>query len=735
MKKNRGSLYRTFLSATLTTSIASVVVGLLLAYQGSKVSMTDQEAAKDLNYATTISHLLLPSMEISNYREVQNLLGRLNNDYYDHAVVDSSGEILLADFSSYALVRGFVPSRPGLRCDELPKLVDYKYTEPARIICSPVAGPDDNQLGKSKNMGLLLVLRRAPTATISLRSFGILFGAFLLTILVSLGILQLLARKKLVKPLEALILQIGDAKRDGRFDPNSFESKSFPAEYQIIIEEFGELYNKLEGELERKSEFERKSALGNLAAQVAHDIRSPLSALNMVATQLKEIPEDKRLIIRNSAQRINDIANGLIQQTKRAAQGAMVGSQTSAALSERSTVMLVALLDSIVSEKRVQFRERMGVEIEADLNQGYGLFAAINSTEFSRTISNLINNSVEACEDRGRVTVSIRGDTKNVLVTVTDNGKGIPKEILEKLGARGVTHGKEGSQSGAGIGVSHARETVEAFGGQFSIESKVGEGTVILMDLPRAETPKWFVEKLILDRNALVVSADDDQTIHQIWSGRLSSGRAASAGIRHMTFSSLEQLEEWVGSSMSEGATGAGAKVPVFLVDYEFLGQKSNGLEAIGRMGIGKQAILITSRYEEPAVRSKAEALGVRIIPKGLAPFVPIEIGLPKIKYDAVLIDDDKLVQMTWNMEAKEKGKTLICFTTPEEFLLKAVELDPLSPLFIDVHLGNGVRGDEFAKKVVELGFTEISLATGYEPETIVVPVGVKRVVGKYPIF
>jgi hypothetical protein len=199
-----------------------------------------------------------------------------------------------------------------------------------------------------------------------------------------------------------------------------------------------------------------------------------------------------------------------------------------------------------------------------------------------------------------------------------DNGKGIPPEILARLGERGVTHGKEGTQSGSGIGVYHARETVENAGGKFSIQSQVGIGTMITLTMPRVATPSWFVEKILIPTQATVVSIDDDQTIHQIWSERLSSTGATNAGVHHLRFSSIEKFETWL--------VGHPNTVALFLVDFEFLGQAGNGLDLIEHTAIAPRAILVTSRYEESRVRSHAEALGVRILPKTLALFVPLKL-------------------------------------------------------------------------------------------------------------
>ena len=466
----------------------------------------------------------------------------------------------------------------------------------------------------------------------------------------------------------------------------------------------------------------------SFASQVAHDIRSPLAALNMVVGTVKELPEDKRIIIRGAVQRINDIANGLLKQGKHP------GSGQSTSIQSNESVMLVALLDTIISEKRTQYREKINVEIDGNLAKGYGLFAKVNHSELSRVISNLVNNSVEAFENaKGKVSIGIRAENEKIVITVDDNGKGIPTHILTKLGERGVSHGKENSStgtgliSGSGLGVAHARETIEAAGGEFSISSELGKGTLITLTLPRCETPSWFVEKIQVQPNQVIVSVDDDQSIHQIWSGRFASAISLEAYPKHLKFTSLEEFEVWAKTNhRSENQ---------YLVDYEFLGQGGNGLDTIERLQIQNKSILVTSRYEEPQIQSKAQALKLKILPKGLAPFVPIELDVNRTKFDAVLIDDDELVHMTWKMIASEKTKNILCFATPEEFFLHAPTISLDTPVYVDVSLAKCKRGEVVATEVYSIGFTEIYLATGYEASTIEKPECVRSIVGKAPTF
>jgi len=66
----------------------------------------------------------------------------------------------------------------------------------------------------------------------------------------------------------------------------------------------------------------------------------------------------------------------------------------------------------------------------------------------------------------------------------------------------------------------------------------------------------------------------------------------------------------------------------LFLVDYEFVNSKETGLDLIEQLDLKKQAILVTSRYEEQEIRERVRNLGLKIIPKNFAPYIPISIDI-----------------------------------------------------------------------------------------------------------
>jgi nitrogen-specific signal transduction histidine kinase len=493
------------------------------------------------------------------------------------------------------------------------------------------------------------------------------------------------------------------------------------AQMNVIVEQHHE--QKLENERLQDEQTKFK-----LAQQVAHDIRSPLAALDVVVNQTNELPEENRLLIRRAVQRIRDIANDLSQKK----QVATKESNSSVQNEETSVQLLSGLIDMLVSEKRLQYRDRIGIEIENHLDESsYGLFAPIQHVEFKRVLSNLINNAVEALGDNGRVEVKLSGGER-INIRISDNGKGIPSEILPKLMQRGETHGKTG---GSGLGLYHARTTVEKWGGSVAIESTIGKGTTITITLPKAESPSWFVEKISFATNSLIVVIDDDASIHQIWRNRFES--YVNSGLAKLIhFSSPAEVISWHQNKSHHDAI-------CYLCDYEFLNHDKTGLDIIRELNIAKESVLVTSRFEEDRVRFKCETLGVRMIPKNLAGFVPIcrasnlteqsTEKKPSTSIDAVLIDDDDLVHMNWKMAAKRQNKIVRVYSGSEEFWKEATALPKDTPIYVDSNLGDGIKGEDLTWMMGKKGFSNLHLATGYEASQFDKMPWLKGIVGKNP--
>jgi signal transduction histidine kinase len=369
---------------------------------------------------------------------------------------------------------------------------------------------------------------------------------------------------------------------------------------------------------------ESESSLAQQALQVAHDIRSPLTALNVVLREVDVLPEDLRQIIRSSVGRIHDIANDLLERhrERQASMPTTMSNRVEAQVPSMKleSELLSPLIESVVTEKRLQYRTMLGVTIEFSPGpESYGLFAQINAAEFKRIISNMISNAVEALGEQGRVELTLKRHDLSVQVDICDNGKGIPPDVMPKIGQRGASFGK---QSGNGLGFYHARQMLEAWRGKIELSSTEGEGTTVSISLPHQAMPAWLAPKIVIANSANVVVLDDDKSIHQIWDQRfgLLTRSKATYDITLHSFSTPDDVIGWYRKNWDTD------KKTIFLIDYELIGQSSNGLQLIGQLAIETQSYLVTARFEEPEIREQCRLKSIVLIPKMMAGIIPIEV-------------------------------------------------------------------------------------------------------------
>ncbi len=510
------------------------------------------------------------------------------------------------------------------------------------------------------------------------------------------------------------------------------------AEFQTIWGSLNDVSTRLLELKETQQNQLKLETIVKLAAQVAHDIRSPLTALKVVSGHLAELPEEKRIMIRNAVQRIEDIANDLA--------GKKAASVAEAAEHEALSVQLLSsLIEPLISEKRIQFRARLGIEIQCPLDaQAYGAFARVQAVELKRVISNVVNNAVEAMKGDGSVTVTLSQTSETVHIFIDDTGQGIPEELLPQLMQRGATFGKA---TGSGLGLYHAKTTIEAWGGSLELSSTVGEGTTVSITLPRAEAPNWFVPNLALASHSTIVVIDDDASIHNIWDERFAALDFAQHDIHAQHFSSGTDAYTSIHRSPDPSTHS------LYLCDYELLGDPDNGLDLIEKLGVQARAILVTSRYEEPQVQARCAQLGVRLIPKGLAGYVPIKIcaEVPGGKcadeiptrdvlsgpltqpspngereeknpgYRVLLIDDDEGIRWAWELEREKLGiGVLSVFSSFEECELAAPDYAAYDFAFVDKHIEHSAWAlDQTISELKSRGVKRVFVASGENAQAL----------------
>ncbi len=354
---------------------------------------------------------------------------------------------------------------------------------------------------------------------------------------------------------------------------------------------------------------ETKAALGILAAQVSHDIRSPLAAFEMTLTTLTNIPEETRVLICRSINRIRDIANNLL--SKHCKDKTLINTTQK---SPQEPILLSNVLDSIISEKRAEYSSSPVTFIEKINPDAYGHFVTLCASAFKRILSNILNNSVESITNGGIITIKLYLLGNDIIVSVEDTGCGIPKNILALLFSKQLTFGKK---NGLGLGLYHAKSQINAWGGNITINSQPDEGTQVVITLPVSLTPPWFMEKIFLYKNSTVVCLDDCEAIFSIWEERLKESLKKN-DLSLVRFSNPDELIQWHNRNHEINT--------FFLIDYEILNHCINGIDLIKKLQIEKRSLLVTSYFEDPHIRKNCAHSNIQVIPKNFSVYISIEI-------------------------------------------------------------------------------------------------------------
>ncbi len=129
------------------------------------------------------------------------------------------------------------------------------------------------------------------------------------------------------------------------------------------------------------------------------------------------------------------------------------------------------------------------------------------------------------------------------------------------------------------------------------------------------------MDHLEIKKTTTIVVLDDDQSIHNIWNGRLKSLGALDHGIELISFTSADAFKKWFAAQPVKHSH------VIYLIDYELLGQQVTGLDVVEGLSIQNSSILVTSRHEEKYIIERCHRLGMKMIPKMMAGLVPFKIS------------------------------------------------------------------------------------------------------------
>lgn len=237
------------------------------------------------------------------------------------------------------------------------------------------------------------------------------------------------------------------------------------------------MQKKLSEQREQLFQSEKMSALGELLAGVAHELNNPLSLVVGHALMLKEEVADP-----NFARRVEKIGGAAERCAKIVKTFLAMARQQPARLAP----VAVAEIAEIAIDSLAQGNRRTGVEIDVDLAADLPLVES-DQDQMTQVVINLLTNAEQAISSSGkgdRITVSARLDAASdmVLLRVSDNGPGVPKDIRSRIFNPMFTTKDIGQ--GTGIGLAFVHRVVTAHGGRIRLEPDQGNGAVFSIYLP-----------------------------------------------------------------------------------------------------------------------------------------------------------------------------------------------------------------------------------------------------------
>jgi signal transduction histidine kinase len=247
---------------------------------------------------------------------------------------------------------------------------------------------------------------------------------------------------------------------------------------------------------------EKMASLGELTAGIAHEIQNPLNFVNNFSDVNKELlMELKEEANKGNIDEVNAIADDIIgneekinHHGKRAdaiVKGMLQHSRSSSATKEPTDINKLAdeylrLAYHGLRAKDNAFNAILKTDFDATIGN-----INIIPQDIGRVILNLITNAFYAVDEKKKsgvgnyeptVTVSTKKSGNKVLIGAADNGNGIPQKILDKIFQPFFTTKPTGQ--GTGLGLSLSYDIVKAHGGELKVETKEGEGSEFIIQLP-----------------------------------------------------------------------------------------------------------------------------------------------------------------------------------------------------------------------------------------------------------
>jgi two-component system NtrC family sensor kinase len=246
-----------------------------------------------------------------------------------------------------------------------------------------------------------------------------------------------------------------------------------PTEIADLAREFNSMGRAVQEREEEKLRAARLAMVGKMAAQIAHEVRNPLSSIGLNTELLEDELGDNATEARELCRAIHTEVNRLTEVTE-----TYLGLRGGKPKLARES--LNAIIGDLVGFVRSDLATRH-VELDTDLDPADPP-SHVDANQIRQCLINLVRNAADAvaAKGSGRVTLRTRGGDRRIEIAVEDNGVGIPSELIPRLFDPFFTTKERGN----GLGLALTQQIIRDHGGDIQVNSRVGRGTTFTLSIP-----------------------------------------------------------------------------------------------------------------------------------------------------------------------------------------------------------------------------------------------------------
>ena len=292
-------------------------------------------------------------------------------------------------------------------------------------------------------------------------------------VFVGVGILAVFLANQITSPLTFIQESIRKTKLGQKNQPIQWSRHD---EIGSLIREYNKMIAALEDSAAKLARSERESAWREMAKQVAHEIKNPLTPLKLGVQLLEKSWKEKDPNFESKFERFN---KSFIEQIDSLS---TIASEFSNFAKMPDTKLEKLSLLPIINQAKNVFLDNEQVEIYIVNHAKEEISVQGDKDQLLRTFNNLLKNAIEASSDNTKslIKIVISNDKKTVYIEVEDNGKGIDETLQTKIFVPNFTT----KSSGTGLGLAFVKQAVENAGGSVAFKSVMDVGTTFYLTFP-----------------------------------------------------------------------------------------------------------------------------------------------------------------------------------------------------------------------------------------------------------